>query len=373
MNRELHIISFDIPYPVNYGGVIDVFHKIKSLYQKGIEITLHCWQYGDRKPQEILNKYCKEVYYYERKIGFYGISTTIPYIVYSRRNKLLLERLQRNNAPILFEGLHTCYYLDHESLKNRHKIVRCHNIEHEYYEKLAQHSSRVKKIYFNKESELLRKYEPILKNAQTLYTISDNDQSYFESKFKDLEVLKINAFHTDDNVSIKLGTGDYCLFHGSLSVSENDNSAKYLVDELFSDIDLPLIIAGKSPSFELQKICSKKKHVTLISNPSWEELNELISNAQIHLMHASQQSGLKLKLLKAMFSGRHIIANKKMATEEKIEQHVTIATSKKEWRQSIEKLMTLPFTQEMIQERAYVCNDYTNKKSVDLIIKSIFN
>ncbi|WP_146250756.1 glycosyltransferase [Nonlabens dokdonensis] len=367
----MHIVSFDIPYPVNYGGVIDVFHKIKSLYEKGIQITLHCWQYGDRKPEEKLEQYCKQVFYYQRKIGFYGLSTTLPYIVYSRRDKLLLERLQQDTAPILFEGLHTCYYLNHESLKNRHKMVRCHNIEHEYYEKLAQHSSRVKKIYFNKESDLLRKYEPILKNAQTLFTISDDDQFYFENNFRDVEVIKINAFHTDDKVSSQKGEGNYCLFHGSLNVSENDHSARYLVEHIFSEIDQPLIIAGKDPSFELQKICSKKKHVTLISNPSWEELNDLILNAQIHLMHASQKSGLKLKLLKALFSGRHVIANKKMATETRIAQHVTIATSQEEWIKAIKTLMKQSFTEQMLQERIQVCNDYSNEKSADLLIKSI--
>ncbi len=30
-DKYLHIISFDIPYPPNYGGVIDVFYKLKAL------------------------------------------------------------------------------------------------------------------------------------------------------------------------------------------------------------------------------------------------------------------------------------------------------------------------------------------------------
>ena len=28
---ELNIVSFDVPYPPDYGGVIDVFYKIKEL------------------------------------------------------------------------------------------------------------------------------------------------------------------------------------------------------------------------------------------------------------------------------------------------------------------------------------------------------
>ena len=35
-----------MPYPPNYGGVIDVFYKIKSLHAIGIKIILHCFKYG---------------------------------------------------------------------------------------------------------------------------------------------------------------------------------------------------------------------------------------------------------------------------------------------------------------------------------------
>ena len=34
ITKEIHIITFDIPYPANYGGVIDVFYKIKALKEK---------------------------------------------------------------------------------------------------------------------------------------------------------------------------------------------------------------------------------------------------------------------------------------------------------------------------------------------------
>ena len=35
---KLHIVSFDVPFPPNYGGVIDVYYKCKHLHQLGIEI-----------------------------------------------------------------------------------------------------------------------------------------------------------------------------------------------------------------------------------------------------------------------------------------------------------------------------------------------
>ena len=35
MTKAVNIVSFNIPYPPNYGGVIDVFFKIKALSKAG--------------------------------------------------------------------------------------------------------------------------------------------------------------------------------------------------------------------------------------------------------------------------------------------------------------------------------------------------
>ena len=56
-DKHLHIISFDIPYPPDYGGVVDVFYKIKALSLLGIKIHLHCFEYG-RKHAAVLNELC---------------------------------------------------------------------------------------------------------------------------------------------------------------------------------------------------------------------------------------------------------------------------------------------------------------------------
>ena len=33
---HLHVIAFDVPYPANYGGVIDVFYRVKALSEAGV-------------------------------------------------------------------------------------------------------------------------------------------------------------------------------------------------------------------------------------------------------------------------------------------------------------------------------------------------
>jgi hypothetical protein len=54
LDKHLHIVCLDIPYPADYGGVVDLFYKIKSLHQLGVKIHLHCFT-KDREPQDELN------------------------------------------------------------------------------------------------------------------------------------------------------------------------------------------------------------------------------------------------------------------------------------------------------------------------------
>jgi hypothetical protein len=105
---HLHIVSFTIPYPPNFGGAIDVFFKIKALHAAGVKIHLHCFSY-DRNPSPELEKYCFETHYYPRKTGLRSALNWRPYIVYSRRSDRLFEILQKDDYPILFEGLHSCF------------------------------------------------------------------------------------------------------------------------------------------------------------------------------------------------------------------------------------------------------------------------
>ena len=148
-DKYLHIVSFDIPYPPNYGGVIDVFYKLKALHKKGIKIILHCYEYNGRDRNDELKKYCEKVFYYPRILGFISALSLKPYIVSSRHSEKLMNNLLKDDYPILFEGLQSCYYINDKRLKNRFKIYRESNIEHRYYFSLCKvDKNTFKKLYF---------------------------------------------------------------------------------------------------------------------------------------------------------------------------------------------------------------------------------
>ena len=85
-SKHLHIISFDVPSPPNYGGVIDVYFKAHSLNAIGVKVHLHCFAYG-RPPAKDLEAFCEEVHYYPRSTSKHLLFSTLPYVVVSRRNE----------------------------------------------------------------------------------------------------------------------------------------------------------------------------------------------------------------------------------------------------------------------------------------------
>lgn len=346
---RIHLISFDVPLPANYGGVIDVFYKIKALHELGIGIKLHCFSYGRDKNAE-LEKYCENVYYYTRKTTFFSHFSLLPYIVKSRLNKELFGNLMRDNQPIIFEGLHTCGFLNHPKLANRLKIVRTHNIEHNYYSQLALNEKNwLKKKYYKIESWKLNRFEKILKHAQHILAISKNDQTYFQSQYE--KVHLIPAFHQYEKVLSLEGFGMYALYHGNLAVNENEQAVNYLIDEIFSKVNFTCIIAGSGASELLKSKIAKFEHLVLHENVSNEEMKQLIQDAHVNILPTFQQTGIKLKLLHALFAGRFCIVNPMMVENSGLEKYCMIASTQEEMLSVLKNKMLEEFTEKFVIQR----------------------
>ncbi|MEZ5047058.1 MAG: mannosyltransferase [Chitinophagaceae bacterium] len=370
MNKIINIVSLDIPYPANYGGVIDIFYKIKALHLEGYDIHLHCFQYDSKSEQSELNQYCKSVTYYPRKKNILSIISIKPFIVYSRRNKTLLKNLLRNKAPILFEGIHTTYYLNHSLLENRYKIVRLHNVEQHYYKALYKsESSILKKIFFAIESLKLRCYEKKLHRAQAFLPIAAHDFAFFKSLYPRHTIVLLHAFHPYQDIQTVSGLGAYCLYHGNLRVQENIDAVKFLCTKVFNTLSTPLVIAGKSPHHTLKNFVSDTIHI--IADPSEIEMKNLIQNAQIIVLPTFQTTGMKLKLVESLCLGRHILVNKNMIIGTTLDKAVHVFENEKDCKQLIQAYIKEPLVQSTLNERNAFIKDYFPhvqiKKLVELI------
>jgi hypothetical protein len=366
-DQHLHVIAFNVPYPADYGGVIDIYYKLRSMKQEGVKIILHCYTYG-RQPSKELEDLCAEVHYYKRDSGFFYALHRDPYIVTTRNSNIMPKRILRDNYPILFEGLHSTSRLVHYAQAGKKCLVRAHNIEHNYYKSLSRSENRLyDKIFLYTEAIKLRHYEKVLGYADHILGISRPETDYFVEKYGHSSL--IHAFHRFDEITIKPGLGDYILFHGNLAVAENSDVFLRIAGNVLSKISHRVLVAGKNPSKSFIRKLSAWSNISVIANPSDKEMDELIADAQVNLLYTAQSTGIKLKLLHALFGGRHCLVNSEMIGGTGLESLCQLAEEPKDMTDQLEELMKRPFTEQQVIERESALKEYSNKAGAKKILK----
>ncbi len=373
MDKHLHIVTHDVPWPADYGGVVDLFYKIRSLHGLGVKIHLHCFTNG-RMKQPLLDHYCESVHYYQRKGKLASFSLRIPYIVKSRSDESLLRNIQADDHPVLLEGTHCTYFLHNGKLSGRKVFVRLHNIEYKYYGQLARHEKNIfRKIYFGAESLALRKFEKEIAAKATFWPVSVADTTQFQQEFKAKNIDFLPVFIPWDSLKSQPGTGTFCLYHGNLAVNENSKAAEWLLNEVFNQTEIPFVIAGRNPSAALKALAHRHPHTCMVVNPSEHELQDLIRKAQVNILPSFNNTGVKLKLLNALYNGRHCLVNKETTDGSGLYDLCQVAEGAHEFRKEILRLFHEPFTEKNIQLRdAALSNIYDNGKNARQLISWIY-
>lgn len=369
-DKYLHIVSFDVPFPCDYGGVIDVFFRIKQFHSFGVKIILHCFEYGRGEAQE-LEKYCHQVFYYPRQRKIKDLFTSMPFIVKTRINSELVNRLTADNYPVFLEGLHTAWYLDIPEIAKKKTFVRVHNIEHDYYLGLSKKSTVKQYFYFVLEAIKLKFYEKQLKKASHLFCVKEGDVNHFKA-INPNTTLIISSFDISAT-DFDRTTKPYILFHGNLSVEENADAAFWFLKNIDESLlNQNFIISGKNPSKKLELACAKRG-VTLIANPSIIEMNKLVEEARVHVLYTAQSTGIKLKLLNALNTCGHLLVNHDMIVGTGLNHLCTEVNSGKAFSSEIVQKLKRELNQEEKDKRIACFDDYLNVKENNLrMLRVIF-
>jgi glycosyltransferase involved in cell wall biosynthesis len=363
LDKHLHIVTHDVPWPADYGGLTDLFYKLKALQQLGIKLHLHCFTQG-RQPQDELNKYCASVNYYPRKKNISRFSFRLPFIVNSRINDDLINNLNKDDHPVLLEGIHCTYYLNNGQLNNRKVLLRLHNVEFEYYNQLAKlEGNLLKKLYFLNESRLLKKYERSIANKATILAVSDHDASIYKKTFLARDIHFMPVFLPYTLAAGKEGKGCFCLYHGNLAINENEKAAIWLLKNIFTAISIPFVIAGRNPSSKLKRLVEQHQQTCLIINPSHDEMQDLICKAHVHVLPSLNNTGVKLKLLNAMFNGRHCLVNEAAVEGSGLEDFCQLSTDAISFQKKIQELYVQPFTEQEVQRRQGLLQTHYNNEA----------
>jgi len=220
--------------------------------------------------------------------------------------------------------------------------------------------------YFRLEAFKLKRFEQVLHHANHIAAISEADETYFQQKYG--KTFFMRPTHPSSVVRINQGKGDYVLYHGDLSTSENIESARFIIREIAPKIACEIIIAGKNPSSELRTAIELCKNVELVANPSHDEMQKLIANAHINLLPTFQATGFKLKLLNALFNGRFCLVTPQMVDGTGLGDACEIASEAEVFCFKIEELFTTEFSVELIQKRTALLEKFSNSAVVSMLV-----
>lgn len=370
MNKKLHIVSFDIPYPPNYGGIIDVFYKIKELHRLGVEIYLHTYIYNKKTEQQELKKYCKKIFYYKRKNSFLSLFSILPFRLISRKNSKLNKNLQKLKTPILFEGINTIYPLHKLNLKKSY--VRTHNIEDKYFLGLAKSEKNyLIKLFHFLEAYKLKKFEKNLKKATIIFTISLYEQEYFSSRYNK-KAYYIPAFHNSKKSLNHSKRGDFVLFHGDLRVADNIKACLFLID-VYKKTKYKFVIATSIKVDAIITNVNQHNNISIEKITTQKDLDNLLKNAHINTLFTFQKTGIKLKLLNTLYRGKFIITNSLLVEDTGLETLCEVANSKTEILKKTEILFQKKFEYQEMEKRKEKLKQFSPEESARKMIELIFN
>jgi hypothetical protein len=355
LSRHLHIISSTFPHPPDNGRLIDTLGKIIALYHNGIKIHLHYLKQPDRKDSHEVSNYCESIDGYESR---------------HQMNEILRQKFSRDDFPLLIEGNFCSNILDPLDTKLRKVLIRFYNdepgvgsfpLKGRPFEKL-----------FSFYSKKISNDQADFHNEYVYVCISENDAETLKKQYRLQHVTFLPPFVTWNHVKSKEGNGNFCLYHGDLSEPANEKTAIWLLEQVFSEIRCPFVIAGKNPSRRLYKLTQLYSHCCIVANPSEGQINDLIQKAHINIVPSISFVCGRYKLLHSLFFGRHCVTNYTMVGNTGLEKACHIANDRRAKIECVKRLMDIPFTSEEIGLRKQLLSEYNNSENICRLINWLY-
>ncbi|MCF6130447.1 hypothetical protein L1S35_12245 [Flavobacterium sp. AS60] len=363
--KELHIVSFENPFPPDFGGVIDVFYKVKALHSLGFSIYLHCYYEDRSEVSQELKAIAEKVYLYKKNKNPFFVFSKYPLPVICRFDKDLIENIRKHDAPILFEGLHSTMILRKAKLDNK-KYLRLHNIESNFYSGMSKsETSLVKKILYYFVAKKYLSYQKTIADFDFTFALSCYELD--EARKLSVNCMYVPVFHGNEINSQLSEYGKYAFYHGDLRLADNKRAAQFLI-EVFKEIpDYELIIASSNGKQLIENKIKNVPNVKFVEIQSFAHLSELFENAHINTMLSFQESGTKLKVINSLFKSRFCLINKNMVDDVNLLSLCETAESKMEFVNKIKFLKDKPYTQNDKRKAVLlkVLNDTENAKLIE--------
>lgn len=371
---KILFLSNLLPYPLDNGGKINSYTKLKALHDGGHEVDLLCFDQRRKIPLENVEemlRIChsvKIIYlritteYYKFYLGLKAMCSLFSkysYGVYKFQSKEMVEYLKKLAKTEKYD----CIYFNHLQLyvygkytselwPDAKTVLDEHNCETMIMQRSAENCKNIiKKIFLELETYKLRRFERKAL-SEMFHTIVLSKEDY--RALKDVLGRKFN--HT----IIQTGVPDYgvkkshqqkdsminILFVGSLAWKPNDQGLIWFLAEVIpllhkAGYSYHLYIVGKNPSETVRKYAKQNANITITGYVP--DVNKYYELCQYMIVPLFIGSGLRVKIVEAFSHGMPVISTSTGA--EGIQytegEDILIADNPIEFAEKMEKMLDL--------------------------------
>lgn len=305
VKTDLHIVCANAASHIYYGIGSLLYFELEALKEAGASIILHI--FGEERVSESIIASCAIIHHYPIQSGHKAVSFYLPYSVAARQDAQLKENILSNKLPAMFYGWESTGVLE-QAAPDKHRFwVRIAGIPHIQCKEYASFTQNIfrKFVYFN-EALRARKYEKKLAAKASFLPFQQKDQAVLSNSLH-LSSKLLPILLKPRLAECGTGLGNYCLYFGDFSDPEQEKSALWLMEEIFSHLPVPFVLAGRSPSRAIIRIARNQEHTALVIDPSEDELKDLIRKSQIQLFPLFSKTGIKSEIYHALLHGRHCL------------------------------------------------------------------
>lgn len=323
-------VTNKVPYPTKDGGAIACMNLTKGFSHLGHEVTVLAMNTLkhhvtlDEIPEPVKDLATFKLVEVPARISktealFNLLFSNKPYNAVrfiSKRFELELQKiLQENNFDIVqLEGLYVCPYVPVIRKYSDAAIVyRSHNVEHEIWERAAQMSDGLTKIYLRILARRIRRFEQKCMDQYDLLVPITGRDGEMLNKMGNSKPQHVSQTGIDTSALVPNSKNleHPSLFHiGSLEWAPNQEGLVWFIEKCWPAIhkkfpELKFYVAGRNAPAWLQK---KLQAPHVVFEGEIADAYEFMNSKSTMIVPLFSGSGMRIKVIEGMALGKTIVS-----------------------------------------------------------------
>ncbi len=318
------------PYPIKDGESLAIVHLSRALHQQQCSVVLLAmntrrhWYAGSAPPEALAHYTSVHAVEVDNRIHPWAALRNLPssrsyhverFVSEAFAGRLVALLQQQSFDIVLLESIYLTLYVPVIRAYSRaHIVLRPHNVEAEIWERIANHSGLLKRLYLRLQARRLRRYEQAhLNDADLLAGISERDVALFRAlglrKPAIVVPIGVNIADYRPNEACFSQPLSLC-FIGSLDWLPNVEGLRWFLREVWTPWlapnfpELTFHIAGRNTPAWLHGLHLPRVHV----HGEVPDASAFINAHPVLVVPLLSGGGMRAKIVEAMALGRVVIS-----------------------------------------------------------------